>query len=287
MEIIGLLKLRKIKFYCQLMRCHNLLIGAAAVFVTAYLLQNNNYYLIFLCALEVMLVMALGNVINDIVDTNIDQINHPNRVLVQRQLSITDVSTFQKVLMGLIVLLTLQFHYMCIVIIFGMVLPLLYLYNYYFKNYFLVGNIIVAFLLGFVFVFSELALTRDINFSIMPFMLAFNLSLVREIIKDMQDYSGDLQHKIKTAPVILGINKTVQYLAVYIMLCLVLFILPYAYGFYGKLYLISLIFCIVIPLIYSVFLLLKFQTHSNFRRLSLLYKILSALGLIVILLSKG
>ena len=87
METTELSKLKKIKLYCQLIRYHNLLIGAAAVLVMAQLLQYSDNSLIFLCALEVMLIMALGNIHNDIVDQNIDKINHPNRVLVNKSLS--------------------------------------------------------------------------------------------------------------------------------------------------------------------------------------------------------
>ena len=74
-------KLKKIKFYCQLIRYHNLLIGASAVLVMAQLLQYSNHNMIFLCALVVMIIMALGNIDNDIVDKNIDKINHPNSCL--------------------------------------------------------------------------------------------------------------------------------------------------------------------------------------------------------------
>ena len=253
----------------------------------AQLLQYSNHNMIFLCALVVMIIMALGNIDNDIVDKNIDKINHPDRVIVNKSLSMREIEIFKKILIALVFVLTLQFNYWCAVLIYGVIIPLLFLYNYYLKNYFLIGNIVVAFLLGFVFVFSELALTERLHFSFIPFVLAFNLSLIREIVKDMQDYIGDLKHNVKTAPVILGINKTSYYLSAYIIVCIVLFILPYLYGFYGKLYLISLIFCIEIPLIYSVFLLLKVQKKSSFRRLSFLHKILSVSGLIVILLSKG
>ena len=280
-------KLKKIKLYCQLIRYHNLLIGAAAVLVMAQLLQYSNHNMIFLCALLVMIIMALGNIDNDIVDKNIDKINHPNRVIVNKSLSMREIEIFKTILIALVFVLALQFNYWCAVLIYGVIIPLLFLYNYYLKNYFLIGNIVVAFLLGFVFVFSELALTERLHFSFIPFVLAFNLSLIREIVKDMQDYIGDLKYNVKTAPVILGINKTSYYLSAYIIVCIVLFILPYLYGFYGKLYLISLIFCIEIPLIYSVFLLLKVQKKSSFRRLSFLHKILSVSGLIVILLSKG
>ena len=280
-------KLKKIKFYCQLIRYHNLLIGASAVLVMAQLLQYSNHNMIFLCALVVMIIMALGNIDNDIVDKNIDKINHPDRVIVNKSLSMREIEIFKTILIALVFVLALQFNYWCAVLIYGVIIPLLFLYNYYLKNYFLIGNIVVAFLLGFVFVFSELALTERLHFSFIPFVLAFNLSLIREIVKDMQDYIGDLKYNVKTVPVILGINKTSYYLSAYIIVCIVLFILPYLYGFYGKLYLISLIFCIEIPLIYSVFLLLKVQKKSSFRRLSFLHKILSVSGLIVILLSKG
>tara|TARA_B110000438_G_C15810762_1_gene649532 strand:+ start:2205 stop:3068 length:864 start_codon:yes stop_codon:yes gene_type:complete len=287
MEIIESLRLKKVRFYFKLIRWNNMLIGSAAVFVTGFLLNSNNYYLLTICSLETMLIMALGNLTNDIVDQKADKINHPNRVLVNNFLSLKEVRFFQKTLILLIAIISFQMNYLCIILIYSFILPLLFLYNYYFKNIILIGNMVTAFLLGFVFVFSEIALTKHVSISLIPFVLAFNLSIIREVIKDLQDYPGDFKHNIKTLAVLFGRQKTSKYLAIYIMHCLVLFILPYVYGFYGKLYLISLIFCIEIPLIYSVFLLLKLKTRPNFMHLSFLYKILSVLGLVVILLSKG
>ena len=287
MEAIEWLRLKKIRYYFQLIRLHNMLIGLLAVLVTSLLLNNTNYCLIIMCALETMLIMALGNLTNDIVDQKADKINHPDRILVNNLLSFKNVKFFQKILIVLIIIISSQFNYISMALIYFIILPCLYLYNYYLKNIIFIGNVVVAFLLGVVFIFSETTLNSNISISVIPFILAFNLSVIREVIKDLQDYEGDLKHNINTLPVVFGREKTSQCLAIYIIFCSILFILPYACGFYGKLYLISLIFCIEIPLIYSVFLLLRLKTRPNFIRLSFLYKILSVLGLVVILLSKG
>ena len=274
-------------YYFRLIRLYNLLIGATTVCIMSFLLNIQNYYLIFLCSLEVMSIMAFGNLMNDYLDRQPDKINHPSRVLPQNKVNLKEVKLLNIILLILIFILSLPLNYFCQLLIYFLIVPLIVLYNFYLKNTPLLGNITIALLLGFIFMFSELALVNSIKLSILPFLLAFNLSLIREIIKDLHDYKGDLKHKSQTLPIVLGINKTCKLLGVYIVGCMLLFFLPYYYGFYGNLYLISLIFCIEIPLIYSVFLILNFQTQATFRQLSFFYKILSASGLFVILLSKG
>jgi len=275
------------KYYFQIIRFYNLLLGGLAVCLMAYVLNNQNYSLIFICALDVMCIMAFGNLMNDYLDKNADQINHPSRILPQNLITLKSLKIFCIILMMLILILTLKLNFSSQILVYFIVLPFMVSYNFFLQKTPLIGNIIIAFLLGLIFVFSELVLSNKIVISIIPFLLAFNLSLIREVIKDLHDYKGDLYDGQNTLPIVLGINKTCQLLVLYIITCIVLFVLPYFYGFYGNIYLILLIFCIEIPLIYSVFLLLKFQTQKTFKHLSLLYKILSAIGLLIILLTIG
>ena len=278
--------MKKLCSFLKLIRLYNLLIGASAVFLSAYLINIDDYYLIFLCALEVMSIMGLFYLMNDVLDINNDKINHLSRVLVMQSVTIREAKISQFFLIILIIILSVNFNFISMLLIYLIIIPLLYLYNSYFKKKLLIGNLLIAFLLGFVFPFSEIVLTNQMKFSIMPFILAFHLSFIRELIKDLHDYQGDLSLNMTTLPIIFGINKTCYFIAAYIIFSNILFIVPYYYGFYGNLYLISLIFCIEIPLIYSIFLLIKVQTNKTFKHLSLLHKILSILGLFVLLLTK-
>ena len=121
---------------------------------------------------------------------------------------------------------------------------------------------------------------------LIPALLAFHLSLIREIIKDLHDYRGDLKASMKTLPIVLGVQKTCKLLVVYILLCCISFLFPFFLKLYSSKYLICLIFFIEIPLIYSLLLLIKSQTIKTFSKMVFLYKILTINGLIVILTTK-
>ena len=71
----------------QLLRVHNLCLGAAAVLVSANLLDFPINELVIKSILIIMSTMALGYIMNDFLDIKADMINHPNRPLVKKKIS--------------------------------------------------------------------------------------------------------------------------------------------------------------------------------------------------------
>jgi len=71
------------------------------------------------------------------------------------------------------------------------------------------------------------------------------------------------------------------------ILCLMfILIIPYFFYNYSYEYLLFLILFIEIPLIYSLFLLIKFPTKKTYKRLSIIFKALCVSGLFAIMISK-
>ena len=159
-------------------------------------------------------------------------------------------------------------------------------YNTHFKKTPIIGNFIVSFLLASVFLFTEVIITGSLKHLLVPGLLAFHLSFIREIFKDLHDYQGDFHMSMNTLPIMLGITKTCYLLSIYITLCCIGFLMPFFLEIYSHTYLISLIFFIEIPLIYSLLLLLQSQTIKTFRKMVILYKGLTICGLIVIVSTK-
>ena len=107
--------------------------------------------------------------------------------------------------------------------LFLVVSGLLYFYSASYKRQFLIGNVIVAILTALVpmlVVFYEWpALYRyyNINAVSMPefdlilywvggfSLFAFMTTMIREIIKDIEDFEGDIAYGRNTVPVVLGI----------------------------------------------------------------------------------
>ena len=105
---------------------------------------------------------------------------------------------------------------------------LLWFYSTTFKKQLLVGNILISLLTGWVVLvlytsvnalriyppdtpgFS--AITRIYKFAVLYGGFAFIISLIREVIKDMEDIEGDAKYQCKTMPVVWGIPCPRKYL---------------------------------------------------------------------------
>ena len=278
--------MNKIISIIKIIRIHNLLIASLVVFLSFFLLEINNITLIVTYWLQVIIIMAFGYVVNDILDVKSDKINNPNRVLVNNKLSTLHANTIAVTLFVLVLIVSMFLNQKSQLFVYFFILPLLILYNIFFKKTPLIGNVITSLLLGSVFIFCDLSFNASGLNLLIPAALAFNLSFIREYIKDLHDYKGDLAAQMNTFPILVGIKKACYFISIYIIISLVFFLLPYFYGLYNTYYLITLLLFIEIPLLYSSFLLLNSQTYNTFKKLVRLYKVITVLGLFVIMITK-
>jgi geranylgeranylglycerol-phosphate geranylgeranyltransferase len=165
------------------------------------------------------------------------------------------------------------------------VLPTLVLYTPIFKRIPLVGNMAVAVVLGLVFLFSEAAFTGVVSTMWIPAGLAFGLTLIRELIKDIEDIEGDKLDGARTFPVVFGVDKTLYLVYLLIITLCVLCWIPYFDNIYGNIYAIGLLFTVEIPLILSIFFLWKNPTSSGCAMISRATKWITLGGMVTILCS--
>ena len=144
--------------------------------------------------------------------------------------------------------------------------------------------LIISVLLESVFLFTELALVHSYNQLFIIFILTASFSFTREMIKDLQDYNGDLAVKMKTAPIIMGKKNFILFIKFWILFLLILLPIPYFLFNYSLKYLTLVIIFIEIPLIYSLFLLIKFPSKRTYKYLADLLKILCLLGLTILMI---
>ena len=71
-----------------LLRIKNIFIAIICVFLTAYILGENDLNKVFICVVIIASTMGFGNILNDIIDLKNDSFNHPNRILPQQKISI-------------------------------------------------------------------------------------------------------------------------------------------------------------------------------------------------------
>lgn len=259
--------------------------------------------LFFLLVLGTVLIAAGGYAINDYFDTKIDALNRPEKVIVGNSISrktaslLHQATTFLGVLCGLTVaFFTKSFT---IGLIFILVPGLLWFYSGSYKRQFLIGNLIVAFssalLVLLVVIAENTALVnkyQDLLFEVkIPQVLygwitgfalfAFLTTLIREIIKDMEDIYGDRELECRTIPIVWGIKKT-KFLLVFLII-ITLSIMAY-FVFYkikfenDSLTMRYFIFGAVLPFLYLTYLIIKAKLPNDYSAAGGFVKFIMVIG---------
>ena len=115
-----------------------------------------------------------------------------------------------------------------------------------------------------------------------PGFLAFGLTLIREIIKDIADYDGDYSARYNTYPIKYGINSAVKIVAIFSFTVCLFALLPYFNNTYNFWYLIILVIGVELPIIFVVFLLINNPSISSAIYGSKILKFITIIGLTAI-----
>ncbi|MBS1923196.1 MAG: geranylgeranylglycerol-phosphate geranylgeranyltransferase [Bacteroidetes bacterium] len=228
--------------FLKLIRFPNLIILALAQCLIYYmvvvpLLKTSEFtpslhtWQFLLIVLSTVLIAAGGYVINDFFDKDIDAANGIGKV---HDFSGWTMKTLYFVfsIIGIAIglYLTYALKLRQFVLTYLLTAALLYFYSASYKRLPLVGNFVVAFLTAvavFLPAFADYELQyafRDIKLPVINNKMynlrliiaitaayaffAFLISLVREIIKDMEDIEGDREFGCNTLPIVAGINNT-------------------------------------------------------------------------------
>lgn len=183
-------------------------------------------HVIMLC-FSTVLVAAGGYIINDYFDINIDLVNKPEKMVVDRIINRRWAMAWHTILnmagvsLGFLVAFQIgQFYLGFIQVICTL---LLWFYSTSFKRQVLIGNVVISILTALSVVvvgFYEKQIYSSFE-AIMSFegrklikiigvyaTFAFVLSMVREIVKDMEDMIGDSKDGCRTLPIVWGLKKT-------------------------------------------------------------------------------
>ena len=173
--------------------------------------ELSNHFQFSLILLASVFIAAAGYIINDYFDQNIDQINKPTKMVVNTIINRRWVIFWHMVLSlaGLfftMLALPIQLYWHLVLGNLGAIL-LLWFYSTNFKKQLLIGNIIISLLTAWVILilfFAKFPLLLDelllvdhdkvrfFRLSILYASFAFIISLVREVVKDMEDIEGCL-----------------------------------------------------------------------------------------------
>ena len=265
----------------NLIRPINVFFGMISVLVISPTLDNINIYFTIIV---VSSFIAISNIINDLFDQKTDKINGRQKILKSKILYVYFLLIFL-LFIGIFSVFKLNFYSQIITLIF--VLPLIFLYTPIFKGIPILGNVIVSILVANVFIFTEISIYQKIKFSLLPFFFAFITTLIREIIKDLEDVKGDKENHITTFPVLYGEYKA-RVICLFLMLFLnIIVLIPYFLGFYNMIYLLTVIIGVILPNSYCIKYIIKNRYKYNYRFIQNFQKKITFIGLIIIYLMKN
>jgi 4-hydroxybenzoate polyprenyltransferase len=232
-------------------------------------------------------ITAGGYVINDYFDIKTDLINKGKVIVgtkIPRRKAMMWHSIFNIAGVAAGFYISFKSGYFWLGTLFLVVSGLLYFYSASYKRQFLIGNIIVALLTAMVpmlVVFYEwpaLYKYYIINAVSLPHMnfiiywvggfalFAFLTNLTREIIKDIEDFEGDIAYGRNTVPVIIGVLSAKIVSICLIIITIILLYLTWNFFISDIITLIYLSAAIVLPLLFVIYKLVisseKNQLHS-------------------------
>jgi geranylgeranylglycerol-phosphate geranylgeranyltransferase len=253
--------IEKLTAIVKIVRPLNFIITFISVIVAAIISSPDKFpgLNVFLAALAASLVMASGNVINDIYDIGIDKINKPLRPLPSGIITIKEAYALYFIFIVTSIFISALVNEKAVVIVLISIL-LLFFYSKYLKRIPLVGNITVSFLTGLVFIFGGVVVGNP-SAAIVPAIFAFLINLIREIVKDMEDIEGDTKAEVITFPVKFGFHNS-NILILIISISLILYTL---YPFITQLYKIEyfVVAMVIVNPILVYCLKLLFEDHSK------------------------
>jgi 4-hydroxybenzoate polyprenyltransferase len=244
------------------------------------ILATERFYLLLLAT---FCVAAAGYILNDYYDIKIDAINKPRRQVVGIAVNRRQAMMAHLLLSGIGVLVGLALGWQVGLINIGATL-LLWGYSARLKSYFLVGNLTIA-LLSAVMVLVVPVHYGSANTAVWAYALFSSLiSLVREIIKDMEDVKGDASFDRRTLPIVLGIpaTKGIVYGILAVFFATILLAMVYrAHDVFFSIYMVGLV---LLPGIMIFNGLRKADRKRDFSRLSRWCKGLMLMGILSMLL---
>ena len=273
--------IRKLLSHIILLRPLNVLISGISVVIASKIIQIDNNSLVLTLSVIVMLFTSGANVLNDFIDYKIDLINRPHRPIPSGNVkpSVAFYMALFFFIVGCLLCMKLNGNAKTIGIFIAM--PIMVLYTTYLKRLPLIGNLAVAFTIGLSFVFCGAAF-NSFSSMIVPMILCFLLSFVRELIKDIADIEGDKALGLKTFPIYYGIEKSKNFVLMTCFISGLVFIVPYVIGIYNEWYLFFLIVGVEIPLGFIVFLMVKNPGITSAKKAAKLLKLSTFIGLMAI-----
>lgn len=258
----------------------------------------------WLLCLSSVLVAAAGYIINDYFDLNIDLINKPDKLVVEKIIPRRWTIVLHLVLSAAGILIGFYIDFTTPIIFLSVAnavcVFLLFVYSISLKKKLLIGNVLISLLTAWVVLvitwceFISYPHIRGVDvakltrYTFLYAGFAFVISIIREVIKDMEDIEGDRKYSCTTMPIVWGIRASKIFVAVWLVVLISVLIALQFYVLAFKWW-ISAVYCLVFviaPLINIFRDLFAANVPKDFHRLSTKVKLVMFTGILSIIFIK-
>lgn len=265
---------------------------------------NNNIQGIYFWLITASFVMmaAAGYIINDYFDLNIDQINKPDKVIVARVIKRRWVLAWHTILslaaVGCSLYVDLRTSSKIAGITAFICVTLLFFYSTTLKKKFLIGNVLVSAITAWSIIAltwfegsrffqlyhraADLDIEKIFRLTVLYTGFAFIISLIREVVKDMEDIEGDRRYGCKTMPIVWGTTATKVFVAVWLVVLIAVLsaIQLYVMHFQWWFSIVYSVLLIIAPLVQVFGKLFAARTAEDYHKLSSLIKLVMLTGIL-------
>jgi len=267
---------------------------------TFMVLQFPWYNFVLLVAATVF-ITAGGYVINDYFDIKTDLINK-GKVIVGTKVPRRQAMMWHNLLnlagVAIGVYISWKADYIAMGSIFLIVSGLLYFYSASYKRQFLIGNVIVAILTALIpllvlfyewpalFKYYTLFSTEPPQIDFILYwvggfaLFAFLSTLTREIIKDIEDFEGDVAYGRNTVPVVIGVLPAKIVSVSLILLTMIMLFIVWNLYLHDTITLIWISGTIILPLILVIYKVIASRNRKQLHTASSLMKIVMLTGVL-------
>ena len=294
----------------NMLRVPNLLIIAFTFLMLRYLVfipVYNSFSMIpgmgslqyFLMIMATILIAAAGYISNDYFDVITDQVNKPEKQYIGKQISPGSALAVALLLSFFAIILSTWLSW-----IVGSWMPatlllialvVVWWYAVQLKKSYLWGNIAVASMSAGTIAMAWLLemqcsqIPSETSWIITRIVaaisiFAFLLTLLREILKDVEDIEGDRLIHCKSLPIIKGIAFTKSALFAITAITIILLIITQVYlsQYQRFIAVVWLLICVEIPLIWFATTLQKSKRKTEYHKLSTLLKLIMLTGILTL-----
>jgi 4-hydroxybenzoate polyprenyltransferase len=260
--------------------------------------------LLLLLCFSSLCIAAAGYIINDYFDINIDEVNKPDKMVVGRTIPRRWALLWHLILsaVGLLIGAYVSIklgnwlvgigNFACVI--------LLWFYSTTYKRQLLIGNIVISALTAWVILVllvaelpgwwtgelvdetEKFTVARLSRIGILYAGFAFILTLIREVIKDMEDIEGDRKEGCTTMPITWGTQASKVYTGVWMVVLIVSLVITQVYVIqFGWWLSATYVFgFVVLPLLLIFKKLPGAYTNQHFSELSRQVKWVMLLGIL-------